>query len=143
MAAHTGRTVVCYWGDESPQPAVAGIREKSITLGGEPVDITNDDSEGWQALLDAAQTNSVEVGVTGVLLNDTLRADWFSGASTTGRRMQALKLEYPLETGDTTKADISGTFYIKEYTETGNHDGEITFEATFMSNGAVTYTAAT
>jgi predicted secreted protein len=36
---------------------------------------------------------------------------------------------------------IAGQFYLQEYSETGNHDGEITFEATFVSNGAVTYTA--
>lgn len=141
MAANVGRTITVYWGDESPQPAVAGIREKGISLSGEAVDITNDDSNGWRQLLDGAQVNGVELTCSGVLLDDTLRADWFSGASTTGKRMQAATFEYPLETGESTAATIAGTFYLQEYSETGNHDGEITFEATFMSNGAVTYTA--
>ena len=37
---------------------------------------------------------------------------------------------------------VAGNFYLQEYAETGNHDGEITFEATFMSNGVITYTPA-
>jgi predicted secreted protein len=136
MAANVGRTITVYWGSESPQPAVAGIREKGVTLSGEAVDITNDDSNGWHALLDVAQTNSVEITASGVLINDTLRADWFSGASAAGARMQPATFEY--SDGGT----ISGDFYLQEYSETGNHDGEITFEATWMSNGVVTYTPA-
>lgn len=143
MVAKVGRTITVYWGDESPQPAVAGVRTKSVTLSGEPVDITNDDSDGWRELLDAAQINSIELTVSGVLLNDTLRADWFNGASATGSRNQDAKFEYPLASGGATPADISGKFYLKDYNETGNHDGEVTFEATFLSNGAATYTAAT
>lgn len=136
MTANVGRTITVYWGNESPQPAVAGIREKSITLSGEAVDITNDDSNGWRQLLDAAQVNGVEISASGVLLDDTLRADWFAGASATARRMQPATFEYP--DGGT----VAGTFYLQEYSETGNHDGEITFEATWMSNGVVTYTPA-
>ena len=140
MTANVGRTLFLYWGDESPQPRVAGIREKGVSVSGEAVDITNDDSLGWRQLLDAAQVNAVEISCSGVLDGDVLRADWFAGASETGRRMQALKIEYPLEGGQTNKATITGTFYLQDYSETGNHDGEITFEATFMSHGAVTYT---
>jgi TP901-1 family phage major tail protein len=136
MVAAVGRTITVYWGDESPQPAVAGIREKGVTLSGEAVDITNDDSNGWRALLDAGQVNGVEITCSGVLLNDTLRADWFAGAAAAARRMQAATFEYP--DGGT----ITGNFYLSEYAETGNHDGEVTFEATLMSNGAVTYAPA-
>lgn len=130
------RTINVYWGDESPQPLVAGIREKGITLGGEAIDITNDDSNGWRALLDAAGVNSVDISCSGVLENDTLRADWFAGASTADRRMQAATFEFP------DGATIAGEFYLQGYSETGSHDGEVTFECTFMSNGAVTYTPA-
>jgi TP901-1 family phage major tail protein len=136
MTAAVGRTITVYWGNESPQPAVAGIREKGITVSGEAVDITNDDSNGWRELLDAAQVNGVEISCSGVLLDDVLRADMVAGASATGRRMQAATFEYP--DGGT----VAGTFYLQEYSETGNHDGEVTFEATFMSNGVVTYTPA-
>ena len=136
MVAILGRTITVYWGDESPQPAVAGIREKGVTASGEPVDQTNDDSNGWRTLIDAAQVNTVDFSASGVLLNDTLRADCFNGASATGSRMQAATFEYP--DGGT----LTGTFYLAEYAETGNHDGEVTFEATWQNSGAVTYTPA-
>jgi hypothetical protein len=95
MVANVGRTITVYWGSESPQPAVAGIREKSVTLSGEAVDITNDDSDGWRQLLDAPQVNSVELSCSGVAINDVLRADWFSGAAIgSGTRMQPATFEY-------------------------------------------------
>jgi TP901-1 family phage major tail protein len=136
MAAQVGRTITVRWGDASPIPTVAGIREKSVTLAGEAVDITNDDSDGWRALLDAAQVNSVEIACSGVVINDDLRTAWFAGADGSGERMAPAEFEY------SDGGLIAGTFYLQEYTETGNHDDAITFEATFMSNGAVTYTPA-
>jgi TP901-1 family phage major tail protein len=136
MAAHVGRTITVYWGAESPQPAVAGIQEKTVSLSGEAVDITNDDSDGWRQLLDAAQINTVEISCSGVAIDDTLRADWFAGASAADRRMQPATFQYA--DGGT----IAGTFYLQEYSETGPHDDAITFEATFASNGAVVYTPA-
>lgn len=141
MTGNAGRTINLYWGSESPQPLVAGLREKGITVNGEPIDLTNDDSNGWRELADIAQINSVDIPCSGVLVDDTLRADMFAGASATGSRMQSATFEYPLESGQTTPATITGTFYLQEYSETGPHDGEITFEATFVSNGVVTYTA--
>jgi predicted secreted protein len=136
MVAIVGRTINVYWGNESPQPLVAGIREKGIECNGEAVDITNDDSSGWRELLDAAQINMVNIPCSGVLLNDTLRADWFAGASTPGRRLQAAAFEYP------DGGVVSGDFYLAEYSESGTHDGEVTFEATFQSSGVVAYTPA-
>jgi predicted secreted protein len=140
MTANVGRAVVVYWGDESPQPAVAGIQEQGITVNGEAVDITNNDSDGWRSLLDIGQINSLDISASGVLINDTLRADAIAGATATGRRMQDATFEYPLEAGQSTPAKIEGTFYLQGYAETGSHDGAITFECSFMSHGAVTYT---
>lgn len=135
--ADVGRTIKVYWGSESPQPLVAGIREKGITLNGEAVDVTNDDSAGWRTLLDAAQVNSVDIPCSGVLEDDTLRADWFNGEAVgSGTRLQPAAFEYP------DGGRITGNFYLQDYSETGNHDGEVTFECTFMSSGPVTYTPA-
>jgi TP901-1 family phage major tail protein len=136
MTANVGRTITVLRGADSPQVAVAGIREKTVSLNGEAVDITNDDSNGWQTKLDVAQVNSVEISCSGVLLDDSLRQDWFGGASATGERMKPTTFEYPDD------ATIAGNFYLQEYSETGNHDGEITFEATFVSSGVVAYTPA-
>ena len=37
---------------------------------------------------------------------------------------------------------VSGSFLISSFEETGEHDGAVEFSATFMSTGAVTYTAS-
>jgi predicted secreted protein len=137
MAAVVGRTIPVGWGAGSPQPIVAGVREKTVTLNGAPVDITNDDSEGWQQLLDAPQINSMEISCSGVAVDDALRADWVAGAAIgSGRRMQPASFIYP------DGGIITGTFYLSEYSETGNHDGDVSFEATFLSSGPVTYPPA-
>lgn len=140
MSAQVGRTVIVYWGNESPQPAVAGIQEQGVTVNGEAVDITNNDSDGWRSLLDVGQINSLDISASGVVLNDTLRADAIAGATAANRRMQDATFEYPLEAGQSTPARITGTFYLQGYAETGTHDGAITFECSFMSSGVVTYT---
>lgn len=137
MVANVGRTSLLYWGNESPQPLVAGIRELGFSVGGEAVDVTNNDSAGWRALLDAAGVNSIDIPISGVLVNDTLRADAINGATiSSGLRMQNATLQ---------RADgsmLSGNWYLQGYSETGAHDGEITFEATLMSNGPIVYTPA-
>jgi TP901-1 family phage major tail protein len=137
MAGQVGRTTVVRWGAGSPPPVVAGVREKSIAMNGEPVDVTNDDSGGWRQVIDAAQVNTVEISASGVLVDDTLRADWFGGAEPgSGRRMKPTQFAYP------DGGVASGTFYLQDYSETGNHDGEVTFEATWINNGPVLYTPA-
>jgi TP901-1 family phage major tail protein len=141
MAGQVGRTIIVRWGAGSPPPVVAGIREKSIALAGEPVDITNDDSAGWRQIIDAAQVNTVELSASGVMLNDTLRQAWFNGANVgSGSRMQPAAFEFT-DAGVVT-GTISGTFYLQDFSETGNHDGEHTFEATWINNGPVLYTPA-
>lgn len=134
MTADAGRTIILYWGDESPQPAVAGIREKGFTFNGDPIDQTNSDSSGWQSLIDKAAVNSIEIAASGVLLDDTLRQDWFTGASAAAARLQTLTAV--MHDGGT----LAGKFYLSSYSETGPHDGETTFDATFKSSGPITYT---
>lgn len=134
MVANVGRTTHIYRGTASPQALVAGVREKTVSLAGDPVDITNDDSLGWRQLLDIAGINSVEISCSGVALDGVLRAQWYSGSSTTGARMQPTTFRYP------DGGEVTGNFYLSAYSETGVHDKEITFEGTFMSSGTVTYT---
>lgn len=137
MAGAVGRTSILYWGNESPQPAVAGVLELGFNVNGEAVDVTNNDSNGWRTLLDAAGVNGIDIPISGVLKDDTLRADVINGATIgSGLRLQAATLQ---------RADgsmLSGTFYLQGYSETGSHDDKITFQATLMSSGPITYTPA-
>lgn len=131
MAATVGRTIGVYVGQSPSQVLVAGVRTKSLNNSGEPVNITNDDSAGWRALLDVPSVNEIEISVSGVMETDALRAAWYSGS-----RMNHMAFVYP------DGGEVSGDFYMSSYNETGEHDGEVTFEATFLSSGVITYTPA-
>lgn len=125
MDGHLGREVIFEWGgDEIP-----GVREKSIAINGEPVDVTADDNDGWRKLLTVAAENQVDITLSGVTKNAALKVDWFAGA-----RTKAVTLEYP--NGDV----IAGEFYLANYSDTGPYNGAMTFEATLQSSGVVTYT---
>lgn len=126
MAAFAGRSVAFTWNGSS----ISGIREKGISLAGEPIDITSDEDSGWRSLLtDVPSQNEVGISLSGVVKVDTLRAAWFSGA-----RTKTVTLTYP--DGGT----LSGTFVLSSYNETGNYKDATTFDATLMSSGTVTYT---
>ena len=43
--------------------------------------------------------------------------------------------------GVSTPGKLAGTFVCSSYEQTGEHDDSVEFNATFMSSGAVTYTA--
>ena len=48
MAAEYGREVALTWNSA----AILGVREKSLTIAGEPVNVTSDEDSGVQTLLD-------------------------------------------------------------------------------------------
>lgn len=109
---------------------IPGVREKSMQMQGEPVDITSDDDDGWRRLADengAAQDN-VDVNVNGVTKSSLLKEIWFSR-----ERSGELIIDYP------TGHRISGTAVLVNYTDTGPYNDAVTFEATFQMSGAVQF----
>ncbi len=120
-----GRDLEMVWNGS----AIAGVREKAITINGEPIDVTSDDDNGWRKLLTVPAQNQVDISVSGVTKSHVLKADWFAGT-----RTRTVTLTYP--DNDT----ISGEFYLSEYVETGAYNDATTFEATLMSTGVITYT---
>lgn len=129
MVASAGRNLTVKWGSDSPQLTLTGVREKSVELNGEAIDITSDDDAGWRSLLTVAAENQVNISVQGITKDDTLRTDWFAGT-----RTQPMTVEFA--DGD----EMSGTFYLASYTETGTYNEATVFEATFQSSGAVVFT---
>jgi predicted secreted protein len=126
MAARAGRKVKFRWG--TPPAEIPGVKEKGVTLNGEAIDISADDSNGWRELLaDPAQTQ-VDVSLSGVSKTHTLKVDWFAG-----NRTKYAEIEY--DDG----AKISGQFYLSNYTETGVYNDAATFEATLQSTGVIAY----
>ncbi len=127
MSGYNGRSIALLWNSV----AIAGCREKSIKLDGSAVDVTSDESNGWQELLTVAGENKVEIGISGVTKSDALKTDWFAGT-----RTRAVSITYP------DGGVLSGTFYMANYSDKGPYKDATTFEAALMSTGAVTYTPA-
>lgn len=125
MPGFIGRNVVLTWGgDEIP-----GVREKGVKLDGAPIDVSSDEDNGWATLLSEASENKVEIALSGVTKSPHLKADWFAGT-----RTKTLVMEYP------DGRVLSGTFMISAFSEKTPYKDAVTFDATLMSNGPVTFT---
>lgn len=118
--------------------ALAGVRTKDITINGAPIDITSDDDQGVQKLMDAPGVVAVTIKVAGVLLNESLRA---AAIATSGRIAQTEFIYAGFEGSPANTHGWRGDFYMTNYSEKGAHDGVFTFECEFQSTGPVTYTA--
>ena len=125
MAKTIGRLVTVTFGSAS-----FACQEKSITMNGEPVDVSDDGSSGWRELLATAGELSVDVSVDGVTKSDNLRRLVGTQA--------ALTVTYPATLGS-----FTGTFMLVSYEEGAPYKEALTFSASFQSAGAVTDTAGT
>lgn len=125
MAARIGRKVVFKWNSNT----IPGVREKSAACNGAPINVSSDESDGWQYLLDEAGENAVTISISGVTKSAALKADWFAGT-----RTRDVELSYP--DGGT----LTGSFYMASYSEADPYNEATTFEAELQSSGEVTYT---
>lgn len=126
MAGYAGRDIDFEWNSA----AILGVREKGITLNGEPINVTSDEDNGWQLLLaNISAEDSVEISLSGVIKDERLRTDWFART-----RTRTAEITYP------TGSVLTGTFMLSSYSESGPYNDATTFEATLMSSGAVTFT---
>lgn len=132
MAGFNGRELTVDWDSTT----LVGVRSRTISNTNEMVDVTTDDDSGWRTLLADPGLKSVEVSVSGVTSNEVLLAEFYN-ASTTGETLQV-----SLPSSLATPGNLSGTFHLSSFEQSGEHDGAYEFSATFMSSGAVTYTAS-
>lgn len=127
MAGKIGRTISFKWDGVE----VAGVREKSVAINGEPVDVTSDEDNGWRTLLTDAGENSVNISLSGITKSDALKAAWFSGD-----RTEEVTLTYP------DGGIVSGAFFLATFNETGPYNDAVTFDCELQSSGEVEYAAA-
>ena len=128
MAASAGRQMALNWGNASPAVVIDGIREKGIELNGEPIDITSDENNGWRTLLSLPAENQVNINISGVTKETTLRVAWFSGDRTED-------VEITFQDG----GRMVGSFFLASYTETATYNEATAFEAALQSSGVITY----
>lgn len=129
MAANIGRELKVKQGST----VFAGVRTKSVSVNGEPIDITTDDDEGYRTLLAEAGQVSLDLSIEGLTTDATLRAAIMTN---TTLELTGITLEYP--NGDT----VTGTFFLNSLEESGEYNNAITFSGSLQSSGKWTYTAA-
>ncbi len=133
MAAQKGKDLLLKVDLGSGFTTVAGLRTKRIALNSETVDITDSDSAGrWRELLAGSGVQRASIGGSGIFKDaqsDTdLRTIFFGG---TIADWQAIVPDFGI---------IEGPFQLTSLEYTGNHDGEVSFEAALESAGALTFT---
>lgn len=111
---------------------LVGVRTKGYTVTNDYVDVTNDDDDGWRVLLADPGLRSVEVTVGGISSDQVLLAAIMAASVASA----TVTVQLPTTTGT-----LAGSYLISSFEQTGEHDGAVEFSATFMSSGAVTYTA--
>lgn len=128
MPAEYGRNVTLTWGGNP----ILGVREKGITINGEAVNVTSDEDNGIQMLLDEDAETSHEISLSGVTKSTVLRA-----AKAAGNIQATVVITYP------DGYEISGLFNLASYSEGIPYNEAITFQATLQSTGAITHTPGT
>lgn len=127
MAANVGRNLLLKTGST----VIAGVRTKGISVAGEPIDVTTDDSSGYRTLLAEAGQKSLDISVDGITTDNELRQAMLTGMTLT---LAGVSIEYP--NGDT----ITGTFLLVNLEESGTYNDAVTFTGSLQSSGAWTYT---
>ena len=114
---------------------VAGLRSRSLSFNAQTIDVTNADSAGaWRELLGEAGIKSAALSGSGIFkdaaTDATTRDFFFAG---TIRDWQVILPGF---------GTVEGPFQITGLDYAGEHDGEMTYELTLASAGALTFTAA-
>jgi TP901-1 family phage major tail protein len=114
---------------------VAGLRSRAIAFDTEPVDITHAESAGrWRELLAGAGARSARIAGAGIFKDaasdEIVRSYVFEGII---RDWQVVVPDF---------GTIAGPFQITAFELSGRHDGEVAFELTLESAGALSFTPA-
>lgn len=112
--------------------AIGGVRVTTISWSGEPIDVTDADSDGVVELLGELASEQITLSVEGVTKDVVLRAAAL--AAGTSRKLTDITFKFAdaLTAADT----ISGDFVITSYEESNPYKDVSTFSAEFQSSGA-------
>lgn len=130
MVAQRGRDLLVKMTVGGSMVTVAGLRSKRLAFNSETVDVTDTDSAGrWRELLGEAGIQRASVSGAGIFKDAAsdaaIRSAFFGGAIGT---WQFVVPDF---------GTIEGPFQITALEYSGAHDGEIAFEISLESAGAV------
>jgi TP901-1 family phage major tail protein len=135
MSAQKGKDLLLKINSGTGFVTVAGLRSRRIAFNAELVDITHAESvDRWRELLAGAGVRRAALSGRGLFKDASsdalLRQAFFDGAV----------LNSQLAVPDF--GTIEGPFQIASLEFAGEHNGEVTFELSLESAGALTFTAA-
>tara|TARA_R110002126_G_scaffold48761_12_gene135438 strand:- start:647 stop:1054 length:408 start_codon:yes stop_codon:yes gene_type:complete len=134
MSAQKGKDLLIKLDLDGSFVTVAGLRAKRLAFNTETVDITDADSSGrWRELLGGSGVQRASLSGSGIFKDaqsdDLVRSAFFNS--------QIKNWEITIPDFGT----ITGPFQITALEYSGQHDGEITFEAAMESAGALSFGA--
>jgi TP901-1 family phage major tail protein len=134
MGAQKGKDLLLKMSDGTDYVTVAGLRSRNIAFNAEVVDITHADSvDRWRELLEGAGVKRASIAGRGLFkdaASDALmRRTFFDG---TIKSCQIIVPDF---------GTIEGLFQISSLQFAGEHNGEVTFDLSLESAGALTFTA--
>lgn len=135
MAGFVGRKALLKKG----ATVMAGVRTKTLTWGGESIDITSGEDDGIRLLLAASGQEQIDIPIEGIAKDDTLLNIVMD--TTTSKMLTDITLEFAIrDSGNTTAATLSGNFRLSSYEEGMPYNDATTFSGTLESSGAWTFT---
>ena len=135
MGAQKGKDLLLKMNDGTSFVTVAGLRSRKIAFNAETVDVTHSESvDRWRELLAGAGVKRAAISGRGLFkdtASDTLvRQTFFDGT------IQSCQVVVP------DFGTIEGLFQISSLEFSGEHNGEVTFDLSLDSAGALTFTPA-
>lgn len=117
---------------------LAGVRTKSFSFAGEPIDVTTDDDTGFRTLLAESGQEAIDISVEGLTKDVVIRGAALGSGSL---MLTDITLVFPKTGTQATSGDeISGNFFLTSLEESGTYNDAMTFSASLQSSGAWTYT---
>ena len=132
--AFSGRDILFYVGDGTDGARICA-RSKTLTIGSESIDITQDCDGAFRRLMDEPASRFLDMAVEGVLTQD----DWLLQALDTSSSVFLDKYTMVISG----VGSITGDFFISNYELGAPHDDAVTFSATVQSSGEWTFTPTT
>lgn len=134
MAAYSGRDLII--GRTGPTyTAIAAVSAKSVEINNSGVDITTDDSDGWQTMLAEPGVRAVNLSISGVA--DDTDEDLLDAIMLGTSSIVLEDLQIKFDGGGTGKTALTGDFQFSSLSFSGEKDGATGFEATLTSSGAI------
>jgi predicted secreted protein len=114
-----------------------GLRAKTVSFAGESIDITTGEDDGFRTLLGPSGQQSIDISFDGIAKDALIRDLMISGGNLL---LTDIELEWPLSSGGSTPATLTGNFRLNGYEEGQPYNEATTFSSSLMSSGTWVYT---